>query len=220
MCSVTNLIFQQGSTHVCLLTNTITIPNSLSRAINLGLNVCVCVCVCVRACVRACVCVCVCVWVERLDVMVMVSSSQPSIDTGSFDSHLGFAVVTLSKSLYPHYSSIPSSKIGTWLWLGWQKGRNYPSHRQSHDVAGSRLDFGCQHHTSGTVNEFLQVPSLAPGNKPNMLVHCASANCPEGQSPYGLGGVIMLVAVLSAIVAIWHGCVCLCVYACMRIMCM
>ena len=62
---------------------------------------------------------------------------------------------------------------------------------------GSRLDFGCQHHTSGTVDEFLRVPSLVPGNRQNVPVHCASVNHPEGPSPYGLGDVTMLVTVLS-----------------------
>ena len=37
-----------------------------------------------------------------------------------FDSHLGLAVVTMSKSLFPHCSSIPSCKIGDWLQLGWR----------------------------------------------------------------------------------------------------
>ena len=36
---------------------------------------------------------------------------------------LGLAIVTQvsTESLYPHCSSVPSCKIGTWLQLGWQK---------------------------------------------------------------------------------------------------
>ena len=39
----------------------------------------------------------------------------------------------------------------------------------------SRLDLGCQHHTSGAVNEFLRVPITAPGTMPNAFGHIASA---------------------------------------------
>ena len=55
-------------------------------------------------------------YMEQLGAVVKVLGSQ---------SRLGLAVVTLSKSLYPHCSSVPSCKIGTWLRLGWQKkGKN------------------------------------------------------------------------------------------------
>ena len=67
---------------------------------------CVCVCVCaylyVYVCgiyLYVCVCVHVSVW-ERLGSVVMVLGSQPT--SCEFDSHPGLAVVTLSKSLYPH----------------------------------------------------------------------------------------------------------------------
>ena len=85
------------------------------------------VCVCVRVCVCVCVRVCVCVWgAAWLSGYARVLGSQPT--SCEFDSHLGLAVVTLSKSLYPHCSSVPSCKIGTWLWLGWQKGQKHQSH--------------------------------------------------------------------------------------------
>ena len=69
---------------------------------------------------------------------------------GGSNPGLSLAVVTLSKSLYPHCSSIPSCKIGTWLWLGWQKKA-----KTSVNLVRSRLDFGRQHHTSGAVKELL-----------------------------------------------------------------
>ena len=47
----------------------------------------------------------------------------------------------------------------------------------------------CPHHTSGAVNVFLRVPSPAPGIMPKAQAHT------DGPSPYGLGGVIMLVVV-------------------------
>ena len=36
------------------------------------------------------------------------------------------------------------------------------------DQVESRLDFGCQIHTSGTVNLFIRVPSLTTGKIPNV----------------------------------------------------
>ena len=73
---------------------------------------------------------------------------------GGSNPSLGLAVVTLSKSLYPHCSSVPSCKIGTWLWLEWQqKGKNNSTRINTTKNLRSRLDFGCQHHISGAVSE-------------------------------------------------------------------
>ena len=82
-----------------------------------------CVCERERERERESVCVCVlCVHTQvRLGLggsnleLVKVLGSQPSCE---FKSHLSLAVVTLSKSLYPHCSSIPQ--------FGWggKKGKN------------------------------------------------------------------------------------------------
>ena len=50
--------------------------------------------------------------VEQLDVVVKMLDSQPRVVSSS--PTLDLTVVTLSKSLYPHCSSVPSGKIGTW----------------------------------------------------------------------------------------------------------
>ena len=56
--------------------------------------------------------------------------------------------------------------ISTWALSLWVKGREnwqkHQSHWQCQTLLGSMLDFGCQHHTSGTAIVFLWVPSLAP----------------------------------------------------------
>jgi hypothetical protein len=48
-----------------------------------------------------------------------------------------------------------------------------PIDSAKNQLVRSRLDFGCQHHTSGAVNELLPVPSLAPGKMPNALAHAS-----------------------------------------------
>ena len=75
---------------------------------------------------------------------------------------LDLAVVMLSKSLYPHCSSITNYKI-----------RDLASAKEGKisvqfTVPKTWLDFEYQHHTSGTINMFLQVSSPAP-------VECQSA---------------------------------------------
>ena len=123
-----------------------------------------------------CVCVCVCVCVCGSSLVQLLQSWATNPRVGGSNPGLGLAVVTLSKSLYLHYSSVPtcSYKIGTWSWLGWQKGQKHQSHWQCQNLVRSRLDFGCQHHTSGAINELLWVPSLAPGIMPNVLAHSAT----------------------------------------------
>ena len=73
---------------------------------------CVCMCVCVCG---VCVCVCVCGSMQHGSVVVVLGSQTKGCE---FESHLSFAVLILSNSLYPTYFSVPSYKIGTWLWLG------------------------------------------------------------------------------------------------------
>ena len=102
--------------------------------------------------------------------------------------------MTLRKSLYPHCSSIPSCMVSAGVA---KKGKNIHSIDSAKNLMGSRLDFRCQHHTSGTVDEFLQVSSLAPGKIPNALAHYASAKHQKGPSTYGLGSVTTLVTVLT-----------------------
>ena len=86
--------------------------------------VCVGVCVCVRACACACACVCVRVRVH-VHVRVCVSSLvhllrswAPTSRVGGLNPGLSLAVVTLSKSLYPHCFSQPICKTGTWPCAG------------------------------------------------------------------------------------------------------
>ena len=111
------------------------------------------------------VCVCVCVW-EQLGVMVR--SWTPN-------SHLGLAVVTLSESLYPQCSSVPSCKIGTWLWKGVAKrAKTSVSLIVPISWWGPGWTSGANTNTSGTVSAFLRVPSPVPGIVPNALAHSAS----------------------------------------------
>ena len=80
-----------------------------------------------------------CAW-EQLGSVVMVLGSQPT--SCEFDSHPALVVVTLSKSLYPHCSSVPD-------WGG-KKGKNIsPIDSAKKNVVWLRLDFGCQHHPRG-----------------------------------------------------------------------
>ena len=85
-------------------------------------HVCVmCVCVRVRVCVNVYMYfVCVCTWMQLGAVVVVLGSQSKGC---GFKSGQSLAVVTLSKSLYPHCSSVPSGEIGTCLRLGWQKGQ-------------------------------------------------------------------------------------------------
>ncbi len=68
-------------------------------------------------------CVCVCVGgVGGGEQHWSCSSGLSSQPLGcEFDPSLGSAVETLSKFLYLYCFSVPSCKIGTWPWLGWQK---------------------------------------------------------------------------------------------------
>ena len=119
---------------------------------------CVCMCVCV------CVCVCVC---GGSSLVQLLRSWAHNPRVGGSNPGLGLAVVTLSKSLYPHCSSVPSCEIGTCPRLRWQKkGKTISPIDSAKNLVRSSLDFGCQHHTSGAVNEFLRVPSPAPGIMP------------------------------------------------------
>ena len=108
--------------------------------------------------------------VEQLDVVVKMLDSQPRVVSSS--PTLDLTVVTLSKSLYPHCSSVPSGKIGTW---DSKKGKYISSNESAKNLLWSSLDFGCQHHTRGTVNVFLQVPNLAPGKNIKCTGSIASA---------------------------------------------
>jgi hypothetical protein len=88
----------------------------------------VCVCMSVRMSVQVCVCTHMCVC-----VCAGVQSWAPNPRFGGLNPTWAFqSSVTLSKSLYPHCSSVTSGIIGTWLQLGWQKGQKHLSHQQCH----------------------------------------------------------------------------------------
>jgi hypothetical protein len=96
---------------------------------------------------------------EQFGTMVKVLRS-----VGGSNPGLNLAVVTVSKSLYPHCFSYLTVKIRTWLRLG---GKNICPIDSAKNLVRSRLVFRCQYHTSGAVNELLRVPSPAPGIMPN-----------------------------------------------------
>ena len=56
-----------------------------------------------------------------------------------------------------------------------KKGKTMSPIDSAKNLVRSRLDFGYQYHTSCAVNEFLRVPSPAPGIMPNALAHSGSS---------------------------------------------
>ena len=75
--------------------------------------------------------ICIHVYMCGSSLVQLLRSWAHNPRVGGSNPGLGLAVVTLSKSLYPHCSSVPSCKIGTWPRLGWQKkGQNHQSHWQ------------------------------------------------------------------------------------------
>ena len=65
-----------------------------------------------QVCIDRYTCMCMYSW-EQHGSVVVVLGSQP--EGCEFESHLSFAVVSMSNSLYPTCFSVPS------CWLGWQK---------------------------------------------------------------------------------------------------
>ena len=64
---------------------------------------------------------------------------------------------------------------------GWQIANINPID-STNNLVGSRLDFRCQHYTSGIVDVFLRVPSPAPGKMPKALVPLRSTHWVGGSS--------------------------------------
>ena len=89
---------------------------------------------------------------RRSVVVLVVLGSQSK--GNEFDSHLSFAVMSVSISFYATCSSVPGCKIGTWLWLGLQKkGSNIMCPTDRTEPVWSKLDFGCQYHICDTVSD-------------------------------------------------------------------
>ena len=84
-------------------------------------------------------------------------------------------VVTLSKSLYPNSSSIYLAIKQGPAWLQLHGLSKKIKKKRPIDSAIIWLDFGCQHHTSDSVDEFVRVPSLRLQKK--ICLKCQLASC-------------------------------------------